>query len=81
MPQEIVLIVTHVQSGGTVLAHDYGAEITSVVVDGQERPPKDADFGKACSWLQAKGYVPSEFRWLDRAGTMRRRRRCTYVAA
>ena len=81
MPQEIVLIVTHVQSGGTVLAHNYEAEITSVVVDGQERAPKDADFGKACSWLQEQGYVPKGFTWVDRAGTMRRRRRCTYVAA
>jgi hypothetical protein len=81
MPNEIVLIVVHVQSGGTVLAHNYEAEIVSVVVDGEERDPKDRDFGKACSWLQEKGYVPTEFRWLDRAGTMRRRRRCTYVAA
>ena len=81
MPNEIVLIVAHVQSGGRVLPHDYEVEIVRVVVDGEERDPKDRDFGKACSWLQEQGYAPKEFRWLDRAGTMRRRRRCTYVAA
>ena len=81
MPHEITLIVAHVQSGGTVLAHNYEAEIERVVVDGQERAPKDRDFGKACSWLQEQGYTPTEFRWLDRAGTVRRRRGCTYALA
>ena len=78
MPSEIALVVNHVQSGGRHLPHLYEAEIIRVYVDGVERAPKDADFSKACTWLQDNGYVPEEFRWMDVAGRYFRRRMCVY---
>jgi hypothetical protein len=74
----ITLVVKHTTTCAAWPHVDQG-EIVSVVVNGEEREPKSPDFGAACTWLQARGYVPQEFKWIDRAGIMVRRRRCTYV--
>jgi hypothetical protein len=76
---EIVLFVAHMNSGGRIASHVDAGEIIRVVVDGKAREPKSKDFGAACTWLQANGYKPAGFQWIDKAGMTHRRRKCTYV--
>ena len=54
--------------------------IVQVEVNGQKRPPKSTKPDNAYRWLAANGYepVPEEFRFLDRPGCPRRRRRQVY---
>jgi hypothetical protein len=78
MPNEVVLIVKHVTSGGADVPHTDTGEIVEVIQDGETRTPANKDFGVACFWLQRHGYKPTGFKWIDRTGLIRRRR-CTYA--
>jgi len=72
---EIALIVRYRTSGGRSIPHTLGdGELVEVAIDGVQRPAKTADVGTAYTWLQAQGFQPAGFQWLDRAGYSRRRK-------
>jgi hypothetical protein len=73
--REIALIVRFRTSGGKVAPHVLGdGELLEVVEDGLRRRAKTADARVAYRWLETNGFAPTERRWLDPAGYLRRRK-------
>ena len=73
-PIEIALVVEFRTSGGRVVPYTDEGKLVKVIEDGKERAPKTSDMRPVYEWLLAHGYEPVIFRWLDRAGYIRRRK-------
>ena len=72
---EVILIVKFRTTGGRHLPRALdGGKLVEVEIDGQRRPAKTTMVGTAYNWLQAQGFEPAGFEWMDRAGYIRRRK-------
>ena len=72
--KEISLIVQYITSGGRRLPHTDSGKLVEVIQDGKRRKPKTSKVETAYRWLIDNDWEPAGFRWLDKAGLVRRRK-------